>query len=611
MSEEAEDTLDAVIAEVLELEHHNELVRAFDRAKTALNQFPGSLWLKHRSVLCLLKLGSIRSAQTLLRELSLVGRLEEELAILPAQIAKQEAIEAPAELTQDLSRIAAEIYESVFRGPTGTFASGIEAASMRLMAGDTDRAQDLARAVLALLERQGSAVDAYAAAATRCEALLLIGETVGARRALREAAALTDDDLSARVTTRKQIRLVCRHLGVETAFLALLETPRVLHYATAPDAPFAREDLAAAEGEETARAMAAALVDERIRYGYGTLACYRDIVCAEALIAAGIELHLVLPQGAEVAAVESRRVLDRPWRARHQACCAGAASIRSAASDGSILDTALVAFAGEFANGLARLHAGLLDSDVRTVSLTGGEVAAVTAAAVGSYGAVASVTSPGGPVKDCPHDSPAAPWIARRRDAPVDQRRPRAMLFGDAAGFSRLPDRQVLTFFTTVMNAIDEELAAYAEALVHRNTWGDGFSLVFATIEAAATCALALQERLELLDFEAHGLPSGIGFRMGGHYGLVYAVTDPITKRPNYIGAEMSRTARIEPITPEGEVYVTDVFAAHLVRVAPQAFRCDYVGHIPAAKDWGEMPMYLLRRAADLSRVRSYETVGF
>jgi adenylate cyclase len=55
------------------------------------------------------------------------------------------------------------------------------------------------------------------------------------------------------------------------------------------------------------------------------------------------------------------------------------------------------------------------------------------------------------------------------------------------------------------------------------------------------------------------------------------------------------RTARIEPRTPEGDVYVTDPFAALLTLEDETALTCEYVGHIPTAKGFGTFPMYVLK----------------
>ena len=59
------------------------------------------------------------------------------------------------------------------------------------------------------------------------------------------------------------------------------------------------------------------------------------------------------------------------------------------------------------------------------------------------------------------------------------------------------------------------------------------------------------------------------------------------------MGAHVSRTARIEPVTPPAEVYVTEQFAARLA-LESAAFDCNYVGVMPAAKDFGVMRMYHL-----------------
>jgi class 3 adenylate cyclase len=61
------------------------------------------------------------------------------------------------------------------------------------------------------------------------------------------------------------------------------------------------------------------------------------------------------------------------------------------------------------------------------------------------------------------------------------------------------------------------------------------------------------------------------------------------------MGSHVSRTARIEPVTPPGAVFVTEPFAAALV-LEDSRFACDYVGHVPAAKDFGRLRMYRLGR---------------
>jgi class 3 adenylate cyclase len=63
-----------------------------------------------------------------------------------------------------------------------------------------------------------------------------------------------------------------------------------------------------------------------------------------------------------------------------------------------------------------------------------------------------------------------------------------------------------------------------------------------------------------------------------------------------FMGSHVSRTARIEPVTPEGMVYVTDAFAAALAAARKPRFICNYMGAVPTAKNYGSMRMVALSR---------------
>lgn len=66
-------------------------------------------------------------------------------------------------------------------------------------------------------------------------------------------------------------------------------------------------------------------------------------------------------------------------------------------------------------------------------------------------------------------------------------------------------------------------------------------------------------------------------------------------KSLSFTGSHISRTARLEPSTPPGEVYVTEAFAALFTLVEDKELSCEYVGMMKAAKDYGRLRVYLLR----------------
>jgi class 3 adenylate cyclase len=115
-------------------------------------------------------------------------------------------------------------------------------------------------------------------------------------------------------------------------------------------------------------------------------------------------------------------------------------------------------------------------------------------------------------------------------------------------------------------------------------------------VVTAADCALRLQEAMASIDLPAAGLPEHLALRLGAHVGPVLPSFDPVRRVPTFTGSHVSRTARIEPVTPPGAIYVTSAFAAALLLDGHDQLACDYVGHMPAAKDWGRLRMYRLRR---------------
>jgi class 3 adenylate cyclase len=140
-----------------------------------------------------------------------------------------------------------------------------------------------------------------------------------------------------------------------------------------------------------------------------------------------------------------------------------------------------------------------------------------------------------------------------------------------------------------VAQIVDEE----NEAVIHRNTWGDGLYLVFRDVRTAMRAARRIGQLFQTLDLPSLGLPDTLGIRTGAHAGPVFEGVDPVTGVWSAFGSHVTRTARIEPITPEGEVYVTEPFAARGALEVPGT-RCDYVGMTPTAKGYGTERMYRL-----------------
>jgi class 3 adenylate cyclase len=334
-------------------------------------------------------------------------------------------------------------------------------------------------------------------------------------------------------------------------------------------------------------------------YAYGALASGGDIMWAEALLERGAELHVILPFAASEFRKQSVAPAGGDWVARFERCLDAATAVSYATEDAYVDDDLLYRYGSELAMGLALLRARYLDADLRQLALWDGGPplgAASTSIDVATWqrrGLPTTIVTPEGELLT----EPPAPQPPPPVDDAPSGRMICAMLFADVKGFSKLTDEELPRFAEKVLGAFAAVLGgAYDEHLLYRNTWGDALYLVFGDVSQAATCALELQRAMGAIDLAEARLPADLSLRLGAHVGPAFPIVDPVRQVPSYFGSHVSRTARIEPVTPPTAVYVTEPFAAALALSGTEGLACDYVGHMPAAKDYGRLRMYRLRR---------------
>ncbi|MBI2519047.1 MAG: hypothetical protein HYV97_01460 [Bdellovibrio sp.] len=175
-----------------------------------------------------------------------------------------------------------------------------------------------------------------------------------------------------------------------------------------------------------------------------------------------------------------------------------------------------------------------------------------------------------------------------------------ALVFGDAVNFSKLQHEHFPIFEQEVWGLVHEILKEMHITPALANTWGDGLYMVLDDLAQAARFSLELASRMATTDWKAKGLPKDIGLRVGIHAGPVFESINPLTKNVSYIGASVCRAARIEPITPPGQVFVSQEFAALLASEHANKFIFSYVGTLSMAKNYGTFPMYRLEEAKGL-----------
>lgn len=564
-----------------------DLIAAYDLATQ--NGEPDDPALGYVEVRALAGLGDWRNG---LRryEAAAVGNLGDvDSLALKGRLLKDAAFAEPANRRAARFAEASKAYAAAHGDDTDYYAP-INAAFTALLGGNWKRAQRFADIALAASDK---AEPGYWPLATRAEALLILGKTAQAEQALRSASTFADATVMARATTFRQLSVLARALGAAIA-LDAVRPPRAAHFCGHMFLPDVRAEA------RISKAVEDAITAEGIGWAFGALASGADIIIAEACLRLGVELHVVQPFDEADFLAASVAPAGSSWLRRYQRCKEAASRTYAASTMHYVEDPHQFAFGSEVAMGLARLRAAQMGSEPVQIAVWDGQPAHGVA---GTGADVARWSQTGGRTlvidgSNLPRANGQA--TALTRQGPRPRRALRVMAFTDFKGFSSLPEASVPLFWQEVMGRCGKVLAGHAERLVSRNTWGDALYLTFDDVAAAAHALTDLCSALNDLRLDVLGLPSGGGMRIGAHFGAVYEVEDPITGAPNFYGSEVSRAARVEPVTPPGQVWITEPLAAAIAMSVPDAFSCHYVGRIPLAKHYGTEPIYRLERRQGL-----------
>ncbi|MBV9126583.1 MAG: adenylate/guanylate cyclase domain-containing protein [Verrucomicrobia bacterium] len=579
---------------------------AYDIVTEGLRSEPADLRLLQHQALALARSGSPQKANSVLRQLQASGHRDEETLGLLARTHKDlwQLATEPAEKHAELRRCF-ELYREAYELTHGYY-PGINAAAMGLLLSETKIARQLAREVLAICATGDCASEDYWTEATRGEAALISGDLATAAEHYGRAGQLGRGRFADLSSTRRQARLLCDHLlHAPSRFDACFGIPNVVAFSGHMiDAP----DRAAPRFPAAAEARVRAELDARLAaldagFGFCAAACGADLLFIEAMLARGAEVHVVLPLARDAfrrASLENGAPGD--WGARYESALQAATSVTYVGKEAAPENAMVFEFGNRMIAGLARIKARTLDTRVFPLAVWDGRAGdgeGGTDAFVRLWQARSiqveliepnpeAAISSGNPTMNNP--PPAA-------DAPAFPQVIKAMLFADVAGYGKLTDETIPHFVTHFLGRTAGLIARHPDAPLLKNTWGDAFYFVFDTVAAAGRFSLDLRDLIDATPWSELGLPNGLRIRIGLHAGPVFAIVDPIIAQQTFTGFHVSRTARIEPITEEGQIYVSQAFAALAeAEGATRDFVCDYVGQKTLPKKSGVFPFYLLRR---------------
>jgi class 3 adenylate cyclase len=580
------DYIEEVKKEIIRAQKSGDYLKEYDLAQAALKEKPDEEFFQYHSVMALARCDAKKRALDSFYTYKLYLSKSENVLALESRILKDLAFSS---LDHDSLRIAAHSYLNSFN-QTGGYYSAINAATLFLLSGDLSQSQHLAEISLAQAIQDHE--KPYFSLVTQAEAYLLLNRVDEARKALEAAGKLRGDNLLVGARNKRQLQLICAHNGYDNALLDPLLPETVIYYC---GHIFDQHRPATLQQQQELQGkVASVLSNNYCAIAYGSLAAGSDIMFAEAILQRGGELNIWLPFTTEEFCNVSVRPAGEHWVKRFHDCLKRASSISYATESEFLGDDSLFEYCADVAMGMAVMRANSLSAKALQVAIWDqreSDPSSSTYQNILKWSALQHDAE----FIACPGLLESRGVRSFSRDFPEYRRQPRAILFSDVRGYSKLHDRDVLWYFNVLHPQLAKAIEKFRPEIQLIDTWGDAIYLVTEKATTLARIAFELDQVLKQIDQSALQLDEPLLMRIGLHYGPVFSFYDHLEQKQTYSSTEVSKTARIEPVTPPGEMFGTEAFVSKLELEGEDWATFEYAGVLPSAKNYGSFRMFHIR----------------
>lgn len=626
-----------------------QLLTAIEVARDGLKRFTDNPMLRQQLALALAQTGALDAAREMLKALLQESANDEETLSLLGRVYKElwRRTSDPA-VAADALRQACEFYRNAFAKKEG-FYPGINLAFALAALGETTKAADCARQVAnscrKMIAKADGPLDGWVLG-TLAESLIHQGATREAADYYRQASAAFKGRWRDLASMRRQAREILAFYaeqpdGTRGGWKDLtalrrrarmffgrgekgqewldrcFEFPSVVLFAghmvdapgrASPRFPAANEPRVREEIRRYLRSLNAG-------FGYSSAACGGDIIFCECLLEMDAKVNLVLPCPVDAFKRQSVSFAGPEWERRFHNVLGKSTTLliaNPAEYTMAGVDPALAmgfVYANRIVMGLAVLQTEALDLELHALALWDGK----RGDGVGGTGSVvaewsgqqitAHVIAPGAAPLEvaslAPGSTPvAAPPTATGSPAPTAEmvQEIKAVFLAEVINYKKIAERQMPAFVREFKGAVARLLAGLSHPPVIAESWGKSLSFVFDDLQAAALFALDLRDLVAHTSWAECGLPKDLGIRIVLHAGPLFAFNDPVLQRTSCIGTHVTRGARIEPVTPPGQVYVSQEFAALCGAQRVELVGFEFLGLVPTAKLFDDAPLYRLDR---------------
>ena len=598
---------------------------AYDVLSAGLEHWPQKVRLKQLIGLALAECGAIERANLILSDLYEKGDIDGETLGILARTYKDlwSLRKQPSKKLEALKKAHAYYYEG-YQWATKrkkrtwldeALYNGINAATTALLIGRRKQARNLARKVIIICNKKLKRKKTdYWALATEGEAAIILQKWKEAEVFYCQAAQLEPRNYRRLSTTRRQARLLLAHFNLDRhRFDHCFNIPRVIVFTgyrvDQPDRAIPR--FSPALFGKVRKEIAIRLKNLDAAISYSSASHGFEILFLEEMLKRNGEINIVLPFPAKEFKKACETIIPGTyWGQRFNRVLKKASRLIIASQHSNKGGAPFYEYANLLLDGHALLRAKMLDTEVEPLVVSDGlegDGPGGTASLIKHWqqhgvqpevinmAQLLNASVAGSKVSHAAKKNLAASRTTGKRPMEV-RRQIKAMLFADVVGYSKIADGKIPEFVEHFMGSIAALIENYEIKPLTKNTWGDALYFVFSSVDDACNFAYQLKKCIWRTDWEKKGLPGQLSLRISLHAGPVFRCLDPVTKRQKYTGAHVSRAARIEPITPPGEVYASQQFAALAAAQRIKNFRFDYVGQIPLPKMSGTVPLYLVDR---------------
>ncbi len=368
-----------------------------------------------------------------------------------------------------------------------------------------------------------------------------------------------------------------------------------------------------AEREPQIRAAIRAKLDQlNPAFGYASAACGADLIFCEYLLERDAKLHLVLPCPVDAFKRLSVSYAGPDWERRFHAVLGSATTVLVANPDeytataNDPVSPMGFLYANRIVTGLAVLQAQALDFELHALALWDGQPgdgAGGTSSVVADWQRRQLDVHLIHPDSKTPLPAPVAPpptsieaVATAAGDALEVRHEIRALLSIEIVNYKKIAERQVPVFIREFKAPVAQLIAEMPFPPVTTESWSKSHAFTFARLQDAALFALELRDRFGRTPWAALGLPADLGIRLVLHAGPVFSFFDPVLQRSTCLGSHVVRSARIEPITPPGQVFASQEFAALCSADDLAAVSFEFLGRLRIGRLFDEAPLYRLDR---------------